>query len=165
MNKILLSLLFFFSISCQASNELSLSKNISINYELPKAMGHFSNILFMKYDTWDFSHERVDPQKIYQTIDLSGVEKEYIKSLFNLSIREDFPRWLAELSKEQASSFAINNDNYFYKKLTSTELYAAYDPPNNRGNIFIIEKNQIHHLILNGAKSEYIALLKAIEER
>jgi len=165
MIKLISLLLLIFSMNTQAGNELILSREIVIDYQQPVKIGHFSNMLYIKYNSWDFSHELVNPKKIYETIDLTGMEHEYIRSLFDLSVRKQFPIWLNELSKEQAESFAINNDKYVHKNIASAELYGAFDEKSNKGNIFIIESSQIHHLTVSGEEEKFLNLINSIRSK
>jgi len=165
MNKLISFLLFIFSVSCYGSEELIISSQTTVGYEQPQVTSHAGNILMMKYDGWYFSHEIMDPVKIYPSIDLTGLEKDYVKSLFELPVRQTFPKWLSELSTEQADVFGLSDNNFDHKKLNKIEIYAIYDPESDKGNVFIIEENQVHHLNISGGKDKYTMLINSIKER
>lgn len=165
MNKIIGLILLCFCISSYGNNDLILSNKTTISYPLPNMISHSGNMLIMKYDDWYFSHELIDPTKIYPAIDLSGLEREFIKSLFDASLRQKFPKWLAELSIEQANVFGISNNNFDYKKFKEIELYSIFNADSSEANIFIFEENQIHHINFNGAKRKYTDLINTIKER
>jgi hypothetical protein len=165
MNKLLSSLLLVFCVSCHANESLILSSETSIDYSHPKVISHGGNLLIMKYDNWYFSHELIDPIKLYPSIDLTGLEKDFIKSLFIPSIRESFPKWLGELSLEQASIFGITENKSVHKKFDNIEYYSIFDSNGKTGNIFIIEANQVHHLSFSGEIEQYTKLINSIKER
>ncbi|MCG6202610.1 hypothetical protein [Psychromonas antarctica] len=165
MNKLISSLIFLFSISCYGGEDLIVSSQTLVEYDKPQVISHTGSVLIMKYDGWYFSHEIIDPVKIYPSIDLTGLEKDFVKSLFEVSVRKSFPKWLSELSAEQATVFGIYENKFDYKKLQKIEIYSIYDPESEKGNVFIIEDNQIHHINVNGKKDKYTNLINSIKER
>ncbi|MBQ0783639.1 MAG: hypothetical protein KBT66_05335, partial [Amphritea sp.] len=88
-----------------SADKLVISPRLYIDFRPPNLIFHSGETLLVKYDDWSFTHEDIDPKTIYQGIDLSGLEHDYIESLFVPEMREDFPSWLAALSMEQAESF------------------------------------------------------------
>ena len=40
-----------------------------------------------------------------------------------------------------------------------------FGKPSEKGNVFIIEENQIHHINVNGKKDKYTNLINSIKER
>lgn len=165
MSKLLGCILFTLSINCFANNQLVLSSQTTVNYLEPNIISHGGNLLILKYDDWHFSHEVINPLLIYPSVDLTGLEADFIRSLFDEPTRNSLPKWLAELSIEQADFFGITNNKTEYKKLNQIEYYSVYDPNNDRGNIFILEAHQVHHLRFSGKKNKYIDLINAIKER
>ena len=165
MNKLLRSLLFIFCTSCSGNGSLILSSETSVDYPPPKLIAHVSNLLFIKYDNWDFTHEPFDPVEFNHLIDITGFERDFVKSLFVPAIRESFPKWLREFSRGQAIAFGITENKSVHKKFDNIEYYSIFDSNETKGYIFIIETNQIHYLTFSGEIEQYTKLINSIKER
>ena len=152
------------STFCSA-NDLIVSRNIKIVYEEPLMMSHSMNSLIFKYGGWYFSHSVVNPETMYSNIDLTGVENEFIKSLFDSDIRKKFPMWLSSLSEEQSISLGVSNNNVIEKTIGEVKLYAAYNLSDGMGHVFLIEENIAHHLTIVGSELQYKKLITWLKER
>ena len=145
--------------------ELVLSRNISISYQQPQVISHSGNLLIMRYEDWYFSHEVVDPKAFYKTVDLSGLEHTFIKSIFLDKERKALPLWLGELAREQADIFGVAKKNITIKESKNFSLLGAYQEEAAEGNIFILEDHQIHYINLSGSHAAYNTIFSAIAER
>ncbi len=158
---ILLSLLAHSALA----EQLLISPNLYIEYERPKLIFHSGKSILIKYEDWSFSHEDTDPETIYQGIDLSGLEHDYIESIFIPSLRDNFPPWLAALSKEQAEFFIPIDARTSVKEFSKIKLYSSYIDKSQEGNIFILEERSVHHIQMQGNKDFHTKLLMNIKER
>ncbi|QUM89946.1 hypothetical protein HWV03_14605 [Moritella sp. 36] len=145
------------------ANELRLSKNVIVNYPTPAIVSHADNLLIVKYQDWYFSHEQLEPKNIYQAIDLTGLEHSFIKSMFIPKVRLELPKWLAELSKEQAASYAITDTSSTIKRSSDLDIYSAYDSANQKGIVYILEPVTIHSISYSGSDKHFSKLLSMIK--
>lgn len=162
MRHLILAVLISLSTPACAA-DLVISSNLRIDYQPPATLSHSQRLLIFKYNDWHFSHEILDPTEIYPSVDLTGMEQLYVRSMFAPQHRQDLPEWLAVLSKEQAEAFSISKENSIHNSQDEWELYAAHT--GDDGNIFIIEEAQIHHLSVRGNKKHFTQLIESIEER
>jgi hypothetical protein len=157
----LLLAICFSASACAA--ELVISKDIAIDYRRPDTLSHSQRLLIFKYDDWHFSHEVLDPSTIYPSVDLAGMERIYIESLFEERARDKLPEWMAVLSREQSEVFAASGDNVVHVENGDWEIRGSYSE--GEGNIFILEPLQIHHLSMRGDKKKFTHLIEAIRGR
>ncbi len=162
--KILSLWLLLLSSFCSAE-QLILSSKLSLDYDPPALISHTQSSLIVKYEDWYFAHEVVDPENFYQQINLTGIERDFIKSLFDKDLRKQFPKWLAALSEEQASELEISVNNTLRKKVGDAELLAAYSNNAQSAHIYIFDDHSIHHLTYYGSKDNYRHLISRIKER
>ena len=170
MVKALISLVLLFTLSCanaeKSTNELILSKSISLHYEQPENISHSWRTIIFKYPDWYFSHEIVDPKTMYPRIDLKGLLQDYIRSMFDEEARNKLPAsWLEELAREQSAAFGIKGGNAELMKKGFGELYHMFNQEEGRGEIFILEENQTHWLQVHSSKEQFQELIENIKER
>ncbi|WP_296059296.1 hypothetical protein [uncultured Amphritea sp.] len=147
------------------ADKLVISPSLYIDYDSPILIYHSGDTLLVKFDSWSFTHEDIDPKTIYQGIDLSGLERDFIESLFVPERRKDFPSWLAALSTEQAESLHHKNADINIKDIKNIKLYSSYLAKLNEGNIFILEERSVHRIQVKGDIEFYKGLLESIKER
>lgn len=157
--------LLLISISCSAQSELILAENLKMNIEPVQTISHTEDMLILVYEDWRVAHEVMDPKWIYPGVDLSGMEKVYVRSLFEPQAREDLPAWLAVLSKEQAETFGIDQKSVVKRTIGEALLLAAYDPGGAQGEIFVIDGKRIHHFQVLGQEKEFDGVIKRLVER
>ncbi len=156
---------FAFYSNVAFTQTLILSDKLQLNYDDPTLISHTLDTLIFKYKTWSFAHEIVDPKKIYQKVDLTGVERLYLNSIFSLKEREKLPNWLKALAEEQAESFGINNNNVTRRKIDSVEIVAAFNPQQSSSHIYIFEDLRVHHLWVQGDENKMHDVINRIGER
>jgi len=147
------------------AGELVVSPSLKVTYTEPKLISHSSETLILKYEDWYFSHSLINPQTMYSSIDLSGLELEFVKSIFSPQLRETQPAWLAALSTEQAETFGLPTNKVIEKTLGTATIYAVYIADESMGHIFVIEEEQAHQLTMLGKKERFSELMSAIKER
>ena len=164
--RILIGLYFiiFFNINSVA-DELVISSKLSLHYPKPNLIAHTGGVLISKYENWYFSHELIDPESFYGIVDLTGVEHLFMKSMFGLITKGDLPEWMILLAKEQAKSFGITKSNTLKSRFELFDIFSNYLPNAQEGNIFILEKYQVHRINVHGNENKYKLILKAIKER
>lgn len=156
--------LLLFTVHTQAG-ELVLSQNLKLQYSQPNLISHSSNTLILKYDDWVVSHQLVDPKTVYTRIDLSGIEEQYIKSLFLPEIRNTFPEWLQSLSAEQALQFDLPVAAVTQKQVGNAKLIGTYSKKNGEGYLYIFDKAAIHQFRVIGSEQQYQQIIESIKER
>lgn len=165
MKKTLIAFCLLFLSSVAYAETLVISQNISVDYETPAILAHSGDQLIFKYEDWSFSHSVVDPEELYPAIDLTGLDQDFIVSIFVPESRKILPPWLALLAKEQADTFGVELDNIKLKALAGGRVYATYSMEAKEGNIFVLEEQKIHHFQLLGAKETFQRLLNNIKDR
>lgn len=166
MKSLFVILSILLSTSCFSSTqELHLSNKVLGEITLPQKISHSGNVLILKFDDWYFSHEVINPKEYYNTIDLTGIEHEFLKSTFYPELRQSFPNWLRELANEQAISFGLSDGDIFNKKFEGFEILSNYNLNSKQGNIFIFEEHQIHYVNFSGERAHYTNLLNSIRSK
>ncbi|WP_432468903.1 hypothetical protein [Agarivorans sp. Z349TD_8] len=89
------------------AGELVVSPSFKITYPEPELISHSADTLILKYGDWNFSHAIINPETMYASIDLSGLELAFVKSIFSPEVRETQATWLAALAAEQAATFGL----------------------------------------------------------
>jgi hypothetical protein len=156
--------LSIFTSTCFADT-LVLSAKLKIEYLSPQSIAHGSSNLIVKYKDWSFMHVVVDPKDIYQQIDLTGMEKDYIRSIFDEKARAKLPKWLAITAKEQADVFGVSPETTNIFMTGKAEVFSVYDQKDKKGQIFIIEDLSVHQIYTNGDKKHHDLIAKNIKER
>ncbi len=156
--------LLLFTVHIQAG-ELVLSQDLKLQYSQPNLTSHSSNTLILKYDDWVVSHQLVDPKTVYARVDLSGIEEQYIKSLFLPEIRNTFPEWLQALSEEQARQFGLPENSMTQEQVGNAELIGTFSKKNGEGYLYIFDKTAIHHIRVIGSEKQYQQIIENIKER
>ncbi|OZB13032.1 MAG: hypothetical protein B7X58_10280, partial [Marinobacter sp. 34-60-7] len=121
------------------ARDLVLSQGLALAYPEPQLISHSSNTLILKYDGWVMTHRVVDPTAIYPKIDLSGLEKEYLTSIFIPDERESFPGWLRALSEEQASEYGLPSGQVIKKTVGEAQILGTYNDQRAEGYLFVFE--------------------------
>jgi len=150
--------------NCYAAT-LVLSQQLNLEYEKPLVISHTEDFLIVKYKDWYFSHSIINAKSMHANIDLSGMERQYIKSMFDKETRNQFPRWLAELSKEQAQVLGVPNNKVDKSKIGEADIIAVYNEIEKSGFIYIFEALKIHNINVVGSKTHYYKLINSMEER
>ncbi|MCW8932288.1 MAG: hypothetical protein OQL19_18900 [Gammaproteobacteria bacterium] len=163
---VLLLLVFsLFSVTQSFSDRLVLSSKLEMDYPSPVLISHTEDTLIIKYENWSFLHNIVNPQKIYHTIDLTGLEKDYILSIFQQKTNSSFPEWLNALSREQAKEFGVTSSNVLRKKINLSEIVGVYDKKRSSGYLYVFDETKIHHFVIYGSEEKYNLLITYIKER
>lgn len=170
MVKVFVTLALLSFLSCanatKQTNQLILSKNISVHYEQPESISHADRLVIFKYKDWYFSHQTVDPRTLYRGVDLTGLLQDFIRSMFDQEARKALPAdWLEALSREQSAAFGIKDDNSGLMKKGFGALYHMFNREEGRGEIFILGENQTHWLQIHSNKETFNGLIKNIKER
>ena len=152
--KVAIICLSLFSSSC-FSDTLILSTKLKIEYPTPKMIGHSSDSLIVKYKDWSFMHVVVDPEKFYPKVNLDGVERDFIKSMFDKEKRSKFPEWFAALSRDQAKAFGITSSNSDKIRVGDAEILAVHDEAGKQGQIFILEELTVHQISVLGGNNSF----------
>lgn len=147
------------------AGQLVMSPNLALNYPPPTLISHTSNTLILTYDHWSWSHSLVNPAEIYPKVDLTGIERQFVKSLFDPEIRETFPGWLRLLSQELAEQFGLPAGRVDQRTLPSAELFGTYSAKHGEGYLFLLDKTAIHRLTVIGSEENYKEVMKNIRER
>lgn len=162
-----ITILYFsmFVTTCFA-DVLILSTQLKIEYPTPLAISHGISDLIVKYNqNRSFMHVVVDPKEMYQQIDLSGIEREYIRSIFDVKQREKLSEQLSTLSKKQSDEFGVTKDNVERIKVGTAEVIAVYNYKSNNGLIFIFAELAVHQIYTYGTKKEHDLILYGIKKR
>jgi len=131
----------------------------------PQSITHGSSNLIVKYKDWSFMHVVVDPKDLYQQIDLTGMEKDYIRSIFDEKARAKLPKSLAITAKEQADVFGVSPETSEIFTKGKAEVFSVYDQKDKKGQIFIIEDLSVHQIYTNGDKTYHDLVAHNIKER
>jgi len=161
-------LLFIFSlffVTESFSDTLVLSSKLKVDYPNPVLISHTENTLIIKYENWSFLHNIVNPKEIYHTIDLTGLEKDFILSIFEQKTNSNFPEWLNALSREQAKEFGVTSSNVLRRKINLSEIIGVYDKKRNSGYLYVFDETKIHHFVIYGSEEKYNLLVSYIKER
>lgn len=146
--------------------DLILSPQLKLQYDEPTLISHTSDTLIVKYDNWYFSHNVINPKVVYASIDLTGIDVDFFTAIFEPSVREGLPPWLASLADEQAKTFGANKNNTLKRNVGEALLYGVYDDKNSQGEIFLIEASQqIHHFSTIGNRQQFSDVINNIKER
>jgi len=152
-----------FTSSVLADNFI-LSAQTGFAYPSPVSISHNGSYLLIKYKDWSFSHENFDPKTFYQNIDLTGFERDFIRSLFDAKKRSGLPKWLSVISEQLADGLNNKPDTIKQFKVGKAEILAGHDGRKS-GQIFILEDLAIHQIIINGEKQYFDAFITNIKER
>lgn len=82
LKRILCVIVIFLLAGCASAESLVISSKLYIDYQRPDTSLHTEDTILFKYHEWSFSHSVVGPQTFYNGIDLTGLEHDYIESLF-----------------------------------------------------------------------------------
>jgi len=153
-----------FSAHLQA-NEFIISNQIAIKQPFSNRIAHSGEMVIFKYKNWSYTHEIVSPESFIGSVDLSGVEHQFIQSLFETNKREKLPRWLNVLAEDFSAK--ILNENGKYKKFTlgSSTVYGTHNTKEEHAFIFILEESMIHKLEVLGTRKNYTDFIKNIIKR
>jgi hypothetical protein len=161
MKKLLPIFMLLFSSVC-FGEILVISSKLKVEYPQPLLIANGGGLIF-KYDKWWFSHEIVDSKNMYQPVDLTGIDKIFIKAIFT---GDALPtKWLSELAIEQANVFGVTKSNVESFKIGQAEIMGVYNTKDNQGQIFIVEDLMTHRLEVNGAKEKFKLILSKIKGR
>ena len=152
-------------VSSAFADNLILSTKLRIEYPTPLLISHGSTSLIVKYKDSSFMHVVVDPKAIYRQIDLTGLERDFIKSIFDDKARAKLPKWLSLVAKEQSDEFGVTPDNVDRFKVGKAEIYTVYNKKNNEGQIYIFDELSIHQIYTHGTKKEHDLIAHSIKER
>lgn len=153
------------SSSLASAGNLVLSQDLEMSYPDPLLISHTSTMLLIKFDGWVLSHEVVNPSSIYSNIDLSGVEEDYLKSVFQPEIRESLPKWLRVLSEEQALSFGLPESGVTNRVVGEFEIFGSYNEHIDSGYIYVFDRAAIHSLTVLGSEDRFNEVITSIKER
>ncbi|RMF20002.1 MAG: hypothetical protein D6758_00505 [Gammaproteobacteria bacterium] len=129
---------------------LVLSDQTRVEISPPSMIAHSGDMLLLKYDNGTIFHEVVDPKTMYTQIDLTGLERSFIRSLFDTAERQKLPAWLAALSAEQADQLGVGRGKVISDKLGDRELLGVHDPDKKVAHLYLFETLKTHHLIVKG---------------
>lgn len=159
-----LLLTFLLSSSSVFADNLILSNKLSLEYPSPLVIGHGGSYLLVKYEDWSFSHQHFDPKTFYQQIDLTGLEKDFVRSIFDHTRRKQLPDWLSVVSKEFAEGLEFSPDSIHIFKVGDAEILTGHDQEDH-GLIYIIEDLVIHQISITGTTKDLDLIAKNIKER
>ena len=154
---------WMFSSTCFADN-LILSTNLKVEYPAPLLISHGSSDLIVKYKNWTFEHVVIDPKNIFQQIDLTGLERDYFKSVFDKKERSKLPEWLAVVAKEQADVLGVNPDSIKRFHVGKAEIFTVHDKKNT-GRVYVFDELAIHQFTVLGSNKELEIISNGIKER
>ncbi|WP_274057268.1 hypothetical protein [Vibrio parahaemolyticus] len=160
----LLALVLSFQCFAQ-SQELHLSQNVVLDVPLSKTILHTGNILIFKFGDSHISHEVLSPKEFFSPIDLTGVEKEFVRSLFKLTENSSFPQWLNAASNELSETLGITKDNKVIEVKGGLEILGFYDSESQSGQLFILDTSLIHHFTVLGSDELFKNLYQSIREK
>ena len=163
ITKIFILVAFILNSSCYAEN-LVLSEKISVEYPTPLLISHGGPSLLFKYKDWTLMHETFDPKTFFQQIDLTDLEHEFVKSIFDKEERKKLPEWLQVIAKDFETGLSVTPENITHLKVGDIEIYGVHDKKKN-GLIFILDKLAVHHLYVTGAKNKFDLTIHNIKER
>ncbi len=167
MEKIITSIFIAMTLFMSSANadDLVLSTNIKVEYPSPVLIGHIGGSLVIKYKDWSFSHETLDPKTFYHRIDLTGIENDFIKSIFDRKHKSNLPEWLINISAKISESMGNDPDSTLSLKLGKADLYAGYNSKMKQGQVFILDDLTIHKIAISGSKEKFTLMVKNIKER
>jgi len=141
-----------------------LSAQTGFEYPSPVSISHSGSYLLVKYKEWSFSHENFDPKTFYSNINLTGFERNFVRSIFDANKRSELPKWLAAISQEFSDGLGNKPESIKKIKVGKAEILAGHDGKKN-GQIFILEDPAIHMITISGEKQYFDAFIKNIKER
>jgi len=147
------------------ADDLILSTNIKVEYPSPVLIGHISGSLVIKYKDWSFSHNDLDPKTFYHRVDLTGIENEFIKSMFDPKHQSKLPEWITHISGKIAEGMGNDPDSTLSRKLGKAHIYGGYSSKMKQGQVFIIDELTIHNIAISGDKEKFTSLVNNIKER
>ncbi|HEB93679.1 MAG TPA: hypothetical protein ENI94_09495, partial [Gammaproteobacteria bacterium] len=151
-------ILFVFALMFSSvcfSGTLVLSYKLQVDYPEPLLISLSGESLIFKYKDWSFLYDTVNPKTIYQSVDLTGVEKKFIRSFFDTKIRSQLPEWLAALSKEQVKVFGITPANIKKTKVGPIDIIGYYDEKDRSGHFYVFEELATRHFAIYGTKNNF----------
>ncbi|MDO6686729.1 MULTISPECIES: hypothetical protein [unclassified Agarivorans] len=147
------------------ASELIISSDIKITYPEPELISHSSDTLILKYPNWTFSHSAINPETMYAAIDLTGIELDFIQSIFVSELRNKQPDWLSTLATEQAESLGLSSNKAIEKALGTATIYAVYNSDETTGYVFLVEDTQAHQITIIGSKKHYLNVIQWLKLR
>lgn len=141
---------------------LVLSDQTRVEISPPSMIAHSGDMLLLKYDNGTIFHEVVDPKTMYTQIDLTGLERSFIRSLFDNTERKKLPAWLAALSAEQADQLGVGRGKLIAEKLGDRELLGIHDPGSKVAHLYLFETLKTHHLIIKGDEVHLRELIRGL---
>lgn len=151
--------------TCAAANNLVLSQDLRMDYPDPILISHTSSMLLIKYDDWTLSHQLVDPAAIYGNIDLTGLEKTFLQSIFLPNVRSTLPQWMQVLSEDQAAEFGLPEGTVTHQQIGEFDLLGTYNPVHGSGYLYLFDREAIHHFVVMGSETHYKDVISRIMER
>jgi len=141
-----------------------LSSKLRFDYFSPHFITHNGSYLLIKYKDWSFSHENIEPDKFYSTVDISGYERDFLRAGYDTKYRSKLPKKLTAVSKEFTKGLNNKPDTIKHYKIGDAEILTGHDGKNS-GQIYIMEELAIHQIVVNGEKKYLDLILKNIKER
>lgn len=161
----LLFLILFLHSTFIGANEFVLSSEVSLDYPNPVLISHTQDSLIFKYDGWMFAHNVVNPKSMYQAIDLTGLEKDYIQALFFPEKINRLPTWLGKLAQDQSTEFSFTNSLNVEEGSNNPKILAGFNKLNGIGHAYIFDVNSTHHIVFNGKKDKFELIVKNVRKR
>ena len=161
--KVLFLALSIFTTSAFADSFI-LSAKTGFEYPSPDSISHSGSYLLVKYKDWSFGHENFDPTTFYSNINLTGFERDFVRSLFDAKKRSKLPKWLSVISQELADGLGNKPDTIKQVKVGNAEILSGYDGK-KIGLVFVLEDHVIHQITITGTKQHFDTFVKNIKER
>ncbi|WP_396587815.1 hypothetical protein [Bermanella sp. R86510] len=160
-------LIFAFVIisSTAQSDTLVLSDKLKLEYARPLLISHTENQLTIKYPSNTISHNIVNANTMYPSLDLTGYLRPYIYMLFDKKGNQELPVTIRNLALQQREVMGLNNRKGIVKKKEHYELYASYDAKHEISHIFLLEKLRVHHFAIDGSYEYLNTVINGIKER
>ncbi len=162
---IVISLFFINSPADLKANELIISSEIAIKHLPALQIAHSGELVIFKYKNWSYTHEVVSPENLIVSVDLTGFEHQFIKSVFEKKIRGELPNWMGLLAEDFSNKILNKNGSYQKINIGNSIVYGTYSKEEQQGFIFILEERSIHKLDILGAYKDYTALTNNIIKR
>lgn len=147
------------------ASELIISNEIIIKHPPANQIAHSGELVIFKYKNWSYTHEVVSPENFIVSVDLTGSEHQFIKSIFDKTERDKLPSWLAVLAEDFANKIISNNEKHQKLSVGDSTIYGAYNSEEQHGIIFILEENLIHKLDVLGTNKNHSDFIKNIIKR
>jgi len=149
--------LFFLNLPLYLSaSEFIISNQIAIKQSPPLLIAHSGELVIFKYKDWSYTHEVISPDKFIASVDLTGFEHQFIESIFESEERESLPNWLALIAEDFADKILNPKGSFQKSYVDNAVVYGTYNPTEQQGIIFVLEKNSIHKLDILGTNKNYM---------